>query len=96
MADEAPAQVEPAVVPVRPAPAGPGERSTAREQSPAGSSGGERPVSGRHPGPGGAEVVRARLAVLGVFWLCGVICSLWSASLPTVNARLHLGETRSP
>jgi MFS family permease len=29
-----------------------------------------------------------------VFWLCGVICSLWSASLPALNARLHLGETR--
>ena len=38
--------------------------------------------------------VRARLAVFAVFGLCGVICSLWSASLPSVNARLHLGETR--
>src|ERR1700722_15153699 len=40
------------------------------------------------------DVRRARLAVFAVFWLCGVICSLWSASLPTLNARLHLGETR--
>src|SRR5207248_3528046 len=35
-----------------------------------------------------------RLAVFWIFCLCGVICSLWSTSLPTINARLHLGETR--
>ncbi|HEY2443542.1 MAG TPA: MFS transporter [Streptosporangiaceae bacterium] len=40
------------------------------------------------------DVRRARLSVFAVFWLCGVICSLWSASLPALNARLHLGETR--
>ncbi|MFJ9517993.1 MFS transporter [Kitasatospora sp. NPDC101801] len=34
--------------------------------------------------------VRARVAVLGVFWLCGVARALWSASLPAVNERLHL------
>ncbi len=39
-------------------------------------------------------VRRARLAVFWVFCLCGVICSLWSTSVPTINARLHLGETR--
>ena len=37
---------------------------------------------------------RARLAVFWIFGLCGVICSLWSTSLPAINARLHLGETR--
>ncbi len=37
---------------------------------------------------------RARLAVFWIFCLCGVICSLWSTSLPAINARLHLGETR--
>jgi MFS family permease len=36
----------------------------------------------------------ARRAVFSIFALCGVICSLWSTSLPTINARLHLGETR--
>lgn len=36
----------------------------------------------------------ARLAVFSVFALCGVICSLWSTSLPAINSRLHLGETR--
>jgi predicted MFS family arabinose efflux permease len=41
-----------------------------------------------------AMPVRARFAVLAVFWLCGFICALWSASLPTLNARLGLGETR--
>jgi MFS family permease len=29
-----------------------------------------------------------------VFWLCGVIAALWGASLPSINNRLHLGETR--
>jgi MFS family permease len=43
--------------------------------------------------PGAAER-RARLAIFWIFALCGVICSLWSTSLPTINARLHLGETR--
>jgi MFS family permease len=38
--------------------------------------------------------LHARLAVCWIFWLCGVICSLWSTSLPAINARLHLGETR--
>lgn len=38
--------------------------------------------------------MRARLAVFGIFWLCGVMCALWGASLPTLNSRLHLGETR--
>lgn len=42
----------------------------------------------------GAPARRARLAVFCVFGLCGVICSLWSTSLPAINARLHLGETR--
>lgn len=37
-------------------------------------------------------VFRARAAVLAVFWLCGLICAIWSASLPTINARLQLGE----
>jgi MFS family permease len=37
---------------------------------------------------------QARLAVFCIFALCGVICSLWSTSLPTINSRLHLGETR--
>ncbi len=41
----------------------------------------------RPPSP---EAKRARLAVLGVFWLCGVARSLWSASLPSVSARLQL------
>ncbi|WP_165436115.1 MFS transporter [Amycolatopsis suaedae] len=41
-----------------------------------------------------AAVRRARLAVLGLFWLCGLICAFWSASLPGINARLRLGETR--
>ena len=39
-------------------------------------------------------VRRARLAVFWIFCVCGVICSLWSTSLPAINARLHLGETR--
>ncbi|MGH3159444.1 MAG: MFS transporter [Streptosporangiaceae bacterium] len=37
---------------------------------------------------------RARLAVFWIFAVCGVICSLWSTSLPAINTRLHLGETR--
>ena len=37
---------------------------------------------------------RARLAIFWIFGLCGVICSLWSTSLPSLNARLHLGATR--
>jgi MFS family permease len=37
---------------------------------------------------------RARFAVFWIFCLCGVIASLWSTSLPTINARLNLGETR--
>jgi MFS family permease len=41
-----------------------------------------------------AELRRARLAVFAVFGLCGLITSLWSASLPATNSRLHLGETR--
>jgi MFS family permease len=36
----------------------------------------------------------ARLAVFWIFGLCGVICSLWSTSLPSLNTRLHLGATR--
>jgi MFS family permease len=40
------------------------------------------------------ELRRARGAVFAIFWLCGVIAALWSASLPSVNNRLHLGETR--
>ncbi|KFU80302.1 Predicted arabinose efflux permease, MFS family [Amycolatopsis lurida] len=31
---------------------------------------------------------------MGVFGLCGLICAVWSASLPSINARLHLGEGR--
>ncbi|WP_176968910.1 MFS transporter [Amycolatopsis xylanica] len=31
---------------------------------------------------------------MAVFWLCGLICAIWSASLPAINARLHLGEGR--
>jgi MFS family permease len=42
--------------------------------------------------PGAAR--RARLAVFWIFCLSGVITALWSASLPAINARLHLGETR--
>ena len=55
-----------------------------------------RPAAGQAalPAPAPAAVRRARLAVFWVFCLCGVICSLWSTSLPTINARLHLGETR--
>jgi MFS family permease len=34
------------------------------------------------------------LAVFWIFCLCGVIASLWSTSLPAINARLHVGETR--
>jgi MFS family permease len=41
-----------------------------------------------------AEQRRARLAVFWIFALSGVIGSLWSTSLPAINARLHLGETR--
>lgn len=41
-----------------------------------------------------ATVRRARLAVVSVFGLCGLICAVWSASLPSINARLHLGESR--
>jgi MFS family permease len=37
---------------------------------------------------------KARLAVFWIFTLCGVISSLWSTSLPAINARLHVGETR--
>lgn len=37
---------------------------------------------------------RARLAVFWIFCQCGAISALWSASLPAINARLHLGETR--
>jgi len=37
---------------------------------------------------------RARLAVFAIFGLSGLQCSLWSTSLPSVNARLHLGEAR--
>jgi MFS family permease len=37
---------------------------------------------------------RARLAVFWIFALSGVIGSLWSTSLPAINSRLHLGETR--
>jgi len=39
-------------------------------------------------------VLHARMAVLAVFWLSGLICAVWSASLPSLNARLHLGEGR--
>jgi MFS family permease len=55
-----------------------------------------RPAAGQAapPAPAPAAVRRARLAVFWVFCLCGVIASLWSTSLPTINARLHLGETR--
>jgi hypothetical protein len=51
----------------------------------------ESPAAPHRPDP---VAVRARLGVFGVFWLCGVICALWSAALPSVNARLGLGETR--
>lgn len=44
-------------------------------------------------GPAAADR-KARLAVFWIFTLCGVICSVWSASLPAINARLHVGETR--
>jgi MFS family permease len=37
---------------------------------------------------------RARLAVFWIFALCGVICSLWSTSLPAISARLQVSETR--
>jgi MFS family permease len=37
---------------------------------------------------------RARLAVFWIFILCGVICSLWSTSLPALSTRMHIGETR--
>jgi MFS family permease len=37
---------------------------------------------------------RARLAVFWIFCLSGAVTALWSASLPAINARLHLGETR--
>jgi MFS family permease len=37
---------------------------------------------------------KARLAIFWIFALCGVICSLWSTSLPAINTRLHVGETR--
>jgi MFS family permease len=37
---------------------------------------------------------KARLAVFWIFALCGVICSLWSTSLPAISTRLHVGETR--
>jgi MFS family permease len=37
---------------------------------------------------------KARLAIFWIFAVCGVMCSLWSTSLPTINSRLHLGETR--
>ncbi|MFF5204987.1 MFS transporter [Streptosporangium sp. NPDC000396] len=39
-------------------------------------------------------IARARWALCGVFWLSGVVCALWSAALPAVNERLHLGELR--
>jgi MFS family permease len=49
----------------------------------------------RQPAPrASAELRRARAGVFMVFWLCGVIAALWSASLPSINNRLHLGETR--
>jgi MFS family permease len=41
-----------------------------------------------------AEDRKARLAIFWIFALCGVVCSLWSTSLPTISIRLHLGETR--
>jgi MFS family permease len=41
-----------------------------------------------------AELRRARLAVFGVFGVCGLVSALWSTSLPAINTRLHLGETR--
>jgi MFS family permease len=44
--------------------------------------------------PHAPELRRARGAVFAIFWLCGVIAALWSASLPSVDNRLHLGETR--
>lgn len=40
------------------------------------------------------KISRARWAVSGVFWLSGMICALWSASLPALNERLNLGELR--
>jgi MFS family permease len=40
------------------------------------------------------SIRRARLAIFWIFGLCGVICSLWSTSLPSLNTRLHLGATR--
>ena len=49
----------------------------------------------RQPTPrASTELRRARAGVFMVFWLCGVIAALWSASLPSINNRLHLGETR--
>jgi MFS family permease len=44
-------------------------------------------------GPAAADR-KARLAVFWIFALCGVICSLWSTSLPAISTRLHVGETR--
>ena len=44
-------------------------------------------------GPAAADR-KARLAVFWIFTLCGVICSLWSASLPAISTRLHVSETR--
>ena len=44
--------------------------------------------------PAGAALRRERLAVFWIFCVCGVIAALWSTSLPAINVRLHLGETR--
>ena len=44
--------------------------------------------------PPAAAARRARLAVFWIFCLSGAITALWSASLPAINTRLHLGETR--
>jgi MFS family permease len=48
---------------------------------------------GARPRPVAADR-RARFAVFWIFAVCGVIAALWSTSLPTINARLNLGETR--
>ncbi|MFI7102437.1 MFS transporter [Streptomyces sp. NPDC050161] len=49
-----------------------------------------RTTDGLHPEQRHREAKRARIATLGVFALCGVARSLWSASLPGVDERLQL------
>ncbi len=38
--------------------------------------------------------LRARLAVSGLFWFCGMTWGLWCAALPALSGRLRLGEGR--